>query len=691
MQWFRDAKFGMFIHWGPCVVGGKEISWGRDSSRPFERLSPEPRQKNDPVYDNYYKQFNPQGYDPEQWVAMAQDAGMKYMVLIAKHHDGFCMFDSKLTDYTIMNSPYKQDIVGKFVRACNKAGNACGLYYSTRDWHHPDYLAGDNARYDAYYRGQIEELLTRYGKVDLIWFDSVGGGDWPSWRFDKLCAMMYKAQPGLIFNDRGAGFLARTSSVLSPQGLRQAVIPEIPKMMKGDYDTREGGIGNKPTSREWEACVKTSSGWSWRNPAEYKSPHECIDLLVMCATGANGGGNLLLNFTPGPDGRFPPGQIALARAMGEWTRKYGKALYGTRSRSLLQRTVGRFDLFWRDDLSFREASSRQQIEPRCHALEDQGGQPFSYRQGAGIYPDGGKHKHIDTRGSARYSLHGAQAGNGSEHSSRSCHREEDQRVRRPGNLRHGDQPQGKTRASVPAKRGTRQRIVPGFLSGDSGGGYVFQTVAEKKPWVKVDLGKEFLVTAIHLEGGSGPPQDAPNPAKMPKQTKAQNGMIVEISQDGSRWSRIHKTKTKHQVCDIPVEHIEQGAQCPWRAMPLCPNLRRWRRHGCIAASAAGSPRSISRKGNAVNKTRTCLPIVAAFALAGFQVLEAARAAQPGLQLRYEQPATDWEKQRCPSAMAGSARWCLAAHRRSTFSSMRKACGSATSMTPVRIRRSAMCS
>ena len=132
---------------------------------------------------------------------------MKYMVLISKHHDGFSQFDSKLTDHDIKATPYGKDIVKQFVDACHKHGLKAGLCYSTRDWFHPDYLVGDNAKYDAWYRGQIEELLSNYGKLDVMWFDHVGGRDWGKWRFDQLFAMMYRLQSGLLVNNRAARFL----------------------------------------------------------------------------------------------------------------------------------------------------------------------------------------------------------------------------------------------------------------------------------------------------------------------------------------------------------------------------------------------------------------------------------------------------------------------------------------------------
>ena len=321
MQWFRDAKFGMFIHWGPCSIGEKEIGWGREGNRPWDINKHGPRTA-DPEYDNYYKQFNPTKYDAEKWVKFAKKSGMKYMVLISKHHDGFCQFDSKLTDYDIMASPYKKDIVGEFAAACHKHGMKFGIYYSTRDWYHPDYLVGDNKAYDTFYRGQIKELLSNYGSVDIMWFDHVGGRDWGKWDFEALFASMYKLQPNLIVNNRAARFCGpRMDTDQGPPS------PEIEKMTLGDYYTPEGRIGSMDIEEDWESCIHVGQGWSYRGEDGFKGPEDCIRMLVSCTTG---GGNLLLNFGPRPDGTFADGEAKVAVAMGKWLKTYGEAIYGTR-------------------------------------------------------------------------------------------------------------------------------------------------------------------------------------------------------------------------------------------------------------------------------------------------------------------------------------------------------------------------
>lgn len=333
MQWFRDAKFGLFIHWGPCSITGTEISWGRDAERTMDiRNGAKPSEQVEKyghdffipgdLYDSLYTYFNPVKFDADAWVKTAQDAGMQYIVFTAKHHDGFSNYHTKLSDYSIVNAPFKRDIVKELTEACHKVGMKVGLYYSTRDWFHPDYLVGDNVKYDTFYRGQIEELLTNYGEVDVIWFDHVGGKDWSKWKFDELFAMMYQRNPRLIINNRAAKFCGPKT----PEDKGPAT-PAIKKMTDGDFYTPEGKIGKMDLIRDWESCIHVGKGWSYRGEEGFKSEEECIKMLVSCTTG---GGNLLLNFGPRFDGTFTDAETNVAKAMGQWLKTYGEAVYGTR-------------------------------------------------------------------------------------------------------------------------------------------------------------------------------------------------------------------------------------------------------------------------------------------------------------------------------------------------------------------------
>ena len=326
MEWFRNAKFGMFIHWGPCTIGDVEIGWGRKANRPWDINQHGPR-TSDPDYDNYYKRFDPVKFNAEEWVQLAQEAGMKYMVLISKHHDGFSQFNSKYTDYDIMSTPYGRDIVKQFVEACHKYGMKVGLYYSTRDWYHPDYLVGDNEKYDSWYRGQVKELLTNYGNIDIMWFDHVGGRDWGKWRFDELFSMMYKLQPNLLVNNRAAAFCGPAS----PED-REPVTPEIRTMTRGDFVTPENRIGTMNLEQDWESCMILSptpdhQGWSYRSEGRTRDLQECIRMLTSTVSG---GGNLLLNLAPDQFGAFRESEVDIVKGMGAWLDKYGEGIYSTR-------------------------------------------------------------------------------------------------------------------------------------------------------------------------------------------------------------------------------------------------------------------------------------------------------------------------------------------------------------------------
>jgi pimeloyl-ACP methyl ester carboxylesterase len=273
MPWWRDGKFGLFVHWGPSSVSGKEISWSR-MGHPFDHPGLESTPPE--VYDNLYKRFNPVQFDADAWVRLAKEAGMKYIVFITKHHDGFSMWPTKLrADYSIAATPFQRDICKEIADAAHKHGLKLGWYYSTRDWTHPDYLAGDNRKYDEFYRGQVRELLTHYGKVDMLWFDHVAG-NWRDYRFRELFDMIYQLQPGILVNSRAAAFI---------RGTDDKPTPELASLVHGDFDTPEQRIGAFQNDRAWESCVTLTQcadggGWSYRPDGRTRSFEECLRMLV---------------------------------------------------------------------------------------------------------------------------------------------------------------------------------------------------------------------------------------------------------------------------------------------------------------------------------------------------------------------------------------------------------------------------
>jgi alpha-L-fucosidase len=301
MEWWRDAKFGMFVHWGPASLTGKEISWSRGGNRRSQHNFGS-RDVPAEVYDNLYKKWIPEKFDAYEWIQLAKDAGAKYFVFVSKHHDGFCLFDSKLTEYTSSGpeAAWKHDAVADIVDACHKAGMKCMFYYSPVDWYHPDYRTENHQRYIEYFHGQMRELLTNYGCIDGIWFDGLGGSE-EDWDSRKLFKMMRQLQPHLLINDRGG--------------------------LPADFDTPEQRIGDFKFGRPWESCITICNQWCWKPNDTIKSLVECIQTLVKCNTRD---GNLLLNIDPMPDGALESGRAGRFREIGDWLKKYGRSIYATR-------------------------------------------------------------------------------------------------------------------------------------------------------------------------------------------------------------------------------------------------------------------------------------------------------------------------------------------------------------------------
>jgi len=301
IEHWKDLRFGMFIHWGPVSIVGAEIGWSRGGER---RGRPETQTGNVPVevYDNLYRMFNPVKFNPDEWVQLAKDSGMKYLVFTSKHHDGFSEFDSELTGYKITSpqSPYRRDIVKQLSDACHRGGIEWGTYYSQVDWHHPDYRTERHARYIEYLHGQVRELLTNYGKVSMWFFDGLGGtaADWDA---PRLLRMMRSLQPDLVIDNRAG--------------------------LPADYDTPEQRIGLFQDQRPWETCATVGTQWAYKPDDELRPIEECLRGLVCCAIGD---GNFLFNVGPRPDGRIEPSHAARLREMGAFLAKYGESIYATR-------------------------------------------------------------------------------------------------------------------------------------------------------------------------------------------------------------------------------------------------------------------------------------------------------------------------------------------------------------------------
>jgi len=321
LSWFTHDRLGLFVHWGLYSLGARH-EW---------LMSRERIKQTD--YERYARYFEADLYDPVEWAAQAKRAGMKYVVLTTKHHDGFCLWDSKLTDYTSVNSACGKDLVKAFVEAVREAGLKVGFYHSLLDWHHPDFpvdgyhprrddadvsaqnAGRDLARYRTYLHGQVRELLTEYGKIDYMFFDFSyertdhneiwGGKGADAWGSEALLALIRDLQPEIIVNDR----LAVRGDFVTPEQYQPSTAMEV-----------EG------VKVPWEACQTLNGSWGYfRDNYNDKS----VDLLIrMLVDGVSKDGNLLLNVGPTGRGDFDDRARLVLAGMGDWMDKHSRSVYG---------------------------------------------------------------------------------------------------------------------------------------------------------------------------------------------------------------------------------------------------------------------------------------------------------------------------------------------------------------------------
>ena len=324
--WFTRDRFGMFIHWGLYALPARH-EWVKTR----ERMT-------DADYDRYFRRFDPDLFDPRDWARQAKAAGMRYAVLTAKHHDGFCLFDSQYTDYKATNTPAGRDLVREFTDAFRAEGLRVGLYYSLLDWHHPDFTIDVHhprrddpdaraqnegrsmALYCEYVRNQVRELLTGYGKIDVLWFDfsypeQCGTGDkaWmkgkgaEDWEAEKLIALVRSLQPGILIDNR--------------TGIEQDIwTPE--QYQLGDW-LRHPETGERLV---WEACQTFSGSWGYyRDETSWKSPGQLIRMLVNTVSA---GGNLLMNVGPTARGCFDRRACKALTVFADWMKYNSRSIYG---------------------------------------------------------------------------------------------------------------------------------------------------------------------------------------------------------------------------------------------------------------------------------------------------------------------------------------------------------------------------
>ena len=302
MRWWQEARFGIFVHWGLYSVHGRDVWSMYNEQTPLDE------------YRRLADVFVPKHYNPDEWVALAKDAGAGYMVMCTRQHDGYSLFDSKVSDFTSVKCAAKRDFVAEYIEALRKAGLGVGLYYSLLDWRMPAYFNGPEkdpagwAELREYVHAQVRELCTQYGKIDIMWYD----GAWPygkdAWKSDELNAMVRELQPGILINDRSAG---------------GHYVPE-------DFSTPEQTIPHHTDpNRPWESNMTMNDHWGY-NPADqnWKTTAQLVRNLLRCA---RGNGNYLLNVGPDADGLIPPQSVKRLRQIGRWLRANGESVYGTQS------------------------------------------------------------------------------------------------------------------------------------------------------------------------------------------------------------------------------------------------------------------------------------------------------------------------------------------------------------------------
>lgn len=297
---WRSYRFGLFIHWGPS--SGRALPQSHSHARK-SILNPSGSVPAE-VYDQFYTEFNPIRYDPDEWLTLAHDAGMRYAIFVAKHHDGFCMFDTSATDYNIMHTPYGKDVAAMFAAACRRRGFGLGWQIAPKDWKHPDFATGNHGRYNTYYQKLMTELATKYGPLSAFWFDGTepaGPGQWKDTP-RQVAAMLYKTNPQIVLGNHGG--------------------------VAADFVSFENMVGPFDREQAWEMTEQINpSGWVFNKPMPTRPFRDLLRNLVYTVSRD---GNYLLDVGPMPDGRFYPPDADRLRDFAAWMKVNGEGIHSSR-------------------------------------------------------------------------------------------------------------------------------------------------------------------------------------------------------------------------------------------------------------------------------------------------------------------------------------------------------------------------
>jgi len=336
MKWWKDARFGLFIHWGLYSVPAGEWKGETNHAEWIRTTAQIPVTE----YEKFVQQFDPEKFNATEWVQLAKQAGMKYIVITSKHHDGFCMFDSKQTDFDIMSTPFHRDVMKELSEACRKEGIQLCFYHSIMDWHHPDYLprrdwekdrpaAGANfSNYISYMKNELKELLTKYGKIGVLWFDGEWENTWTHEKGKDLYQYVRSLQPSIIINNRvdvgreGMQGLTKVGEFVGDFGTPEQEIPA----------TGVPGI-------DWESCMTMNNNWGYNShDNNWKSSEDLVRKLIDIASK---GGNFLLNIGPTSEGVFPQPGIERLKDIGSWMKINGESIYETQASPFKKLSWGR--------------------------------------------------------------------------------------------------------------------------------------------------------------------------------------------------------------------------------------------------------------------------------------------------------------------------------------------------------------
>jgi len=539
MKVWQDRRYGMFIHFGITSKSKKDLSWGSISQRyaPDTPSIMANGQKRTEEWTTWPKDMTLEKFNAKEWVEIAQRAGFKYIVVCTKHHEGFHMWDTAFSDFKITNTPFGRDYIKELVDACHAAGMPIGFYFAQREWYHPDYQPVDlnhpgkpgplHPKYLEYLRNVVRELCTKYGKIDIWWWDAVtwnGMFNKEMWDSENLTRLIRELQPGIAINNR-------------------AFLP-------GDYDTPEGILGAFQDWRPWESCIPLSDAWCYTG-----SPAHSFDHILHLVVGAAcGNGNLLLSWGPHWSGEYDAAQKQRLFEIGDWLKENGESIYGTRGGpwkptgwggSTRRGKTAYVHLFKRPtgNLVLPAIPGRQVVTAKMLIS----GESVSFKQTAtqlvltipGTETVKGD---LVVALTMDKTLDGLPSIAADQFSSAFA--------TDPSTYGHIISRQAKVTASS-VQLGALQALIAETPAAD----FAFHTAAEANPWVEIDLGREVSVTGVRILNRVG--------AGQPGQDRAAT-LRLSVSSDGKSWVEVWKADHGLPAWEIPITDFVSGAQIPGR-------------------------------------------------------------------------------------------------------------------------------